>query len=237
MKDIIKKIFLCILIIFIFLTTNIVYYKNTYSINKNFKSLKLKNINKLIIVAHPKDEILWSGAHLIEDNYLVVCVTCGDNYNSKKDFVKVIKKTKDQYIMLGYSEYNNDAKDNWNNYKKNITTDLESILNLKDWQMIITHNKDGEYGDIQHKIINKIVTDKVKDIDKLYYFGTYYNKKNISSYYDYLIPINKDTLKIKKQLIGYYKKDTYIQTMFNHMFEYENWLPANEWSELDEKAE
>ena len=32
-----------------------------------------KKIN-LMIVAHPDDETLWGGAHLIEDNYYVVCV-------------------------------------------------------------------------------------------------------------------------------------------------------------------
>lgn len=30
-----------------------------------------------MIVAHPDDETLWGGSHLIDDNYLVVCMSNG----------------------------------------------------------------------------------------------------------------------------------------------------------------
>lgn len=31
-----------------------------------------------MIVAHADDEILWGGAHLLADDYYVVCVSSGD---------------------------------------------------------------------------------------------------------------------------------------------------------------
>lgn len=137
--------------------------------------------------------------------------------------------------MLGYPDKKNGERDNWDNYQKDISKDLEKIINLKKWETIVSHNPDGEYGDIHHKKLNQIINAIVKDKDKLIYFGHYHSKRNISNYYDYLIPIDNQTLNKKKQIIGIYKSENYIQTTFNHMFEYENWISANEWSEELEK--
>ena len=40
---------------------------------KDFDQIDYKESQKLMIVAHPDDETIWGGSHLLEGNYLVVC--------------------------------------------------------------------------------------------------------------------------------------------------------------------
>ena len=39
----------------------------------------------LMIVAHPDDETIWGGSHLINGNYTVLCITNGNNKKEKKN--------------------------------------------------------------------------------------------------------------------------------------------------------
>ena len=60
--------------------------------------------------------------------------------------------------------------------------DIETVVKFKNWEKIVTHNPNGEYGHEQHKQVNQVVTEICVDNnlqDKLYYFGPYYNKRRI----------------------------------------------------------
>ena len=233
MKDFIKKYF--VLIILLLLSLVIIgfgiylYFHNLYKIDKDFSKIDLTNIDNLMIVAHPDDETLWGGAHLIKDNYLVVCVTCGPNKTRVNEFNKVMQKTNDKYIMLGYPDKTNGERDNWDTSRDNITKDLEAIIALKDWHTIVTHNPDGEYGHIHHKMTSSLTTNIVKDKSKLFYFGHYYSKANLVNNINDMVPINDELLKQKKNLIGLYKSQSFIQTYFDQMNPYEEWVNYNDW--------
>ena len=205
------------------------YYSNLTNVTKDYSSLDLNKVNNLMIVSHPTDEIIFGGAHLLEDNYLVVCITCGVDKTTTHDFINVLQKTKDQYIILGYPEYSNNERENWSNYKTNIKEDITKIMKLKEWSKIVTHNPEGEYGNLQHKLTSKIVTN-LSPKKSLYYFGKYYTKNTIVNEKDKLSKININTLNKKIKLIGTYKKESYIQTEFNHIYNYEEWITYKEWS-------
>lgn len=228
-KKYIPIITIFIILIAIFTAVNINNYINTHSVNKDFSSIDLENVDNLMIVAHPDDELLWGGAHLIKDNYLVVCITCGTNQIRVNEFVNVMNRTNDKYIMLGYPDKTDGERDNWDNHRANISKDLEEIINLKDWKIIVTHNPDGEYGHQHHKMTSALTT-SVVTTDNLYYFGIYHSKKTITAYYDDMSSINDNYLSEKKKLIRYYKSQDFIQTMFDHMYSYEDWIKATEWS-------
>ena len=232
------KIILAILAILILLVGGfIIWYLLPYRVNKNFKDIDLTGVNKLMIVAHPDDDILWGGAHLIEDDYLVVCITCGTNKTRVNEFKQVMSKTNDKYIMLGYPDKTNGERDNWNSSKENMMKDLEAIIALKDWDLIVVHNPDGEYGHQHHKMASQFVTSLVDDKSKLYYFGHYYSKDNIAAHEDEMSSIDGKTLEKKVRIIGLYKSQSFIQTTFDHMFEHEDWLSYYEWmSESNEDA-
>lgn len=233
----IKKYWFSILLILLALGAFVVYslsylYK-LYKVNKDFSKLDLDGYNKLMIVAHPDDEMLWGGAHLIEDNYLVVCVTCGGEKERVNEFTSVMHATNDRFIMLGYPDKTNGERDNWDSVREDIIKDVEDIINLKEWEIIVTHNPQGEYGHIHHKMTSAITTDIVKDKTKLYYFGRYHSKKKISEYYNTMSPINDKYLKEKKDILGLYRSQFFIQTIFDHMFAYEDWESFEEWSRVE----
>lgn len=220
------------IIIIVFTTISFImssYYSSLTNITVDYSKIDLNGIDNLMIVSHPTDEILFGGSHLLEDNYLVVCITCGTDKELTHDFIDVLQKTKDKYIILGYPEYSNDERENWSNYKTNIKEDITKIIKLKDWSTIVTHNPEGEYGSLQHKLTSQIVT-SISPKKKLYYFGKYYTKKSIVNEQNKLSQINQNRLNQKIKLIGMYKTETYIQTEFNHMYKYEEWIKYKEWS-------
>ena len=191
-------------------------------------------MNVLFVVAHPDDETLWGGANLLKDNYLVVCVTCGPNKDRVNEIISVMKETEDRYILLGYPDKTNGKRDNWETSREDIIKDLNDIINLKEWSTIVTHNPEGEYGHIHHKMINEFVTNLVPNKENLYYFGKYHPKSTIAEYYNEMTPIEDKYVKTKKQIIGLYKTQLFIQESFSHMFNFEDWIRANEWSEINE---
>lgn len=240
-KDFTKnnKLLLIILLtsLIILITASLIYYHKTYQVHPDFNKINLNGYNKLMIVAHPDDEILWGGKALIEDDYLVVCITCGPVKSRVFEFVNVMHETNDKYLMLGYPDKTNGERDNWSTVYEDITKDLQEIINLKDWELIVVHNPEGEYGHQHHKMTSTITTSIVEKKDILYYFGKYYSKKDIADHYDELVSMSKKTLNTKKKLIGIYRTQSFIQTAFDQMFPYENWIPYSEWDgDLDEEA-
>ena len=223
------KFIILIIILLIIFVISLIYYKNMKRITKDISNLNLQNINKLMIVAHPDDELLWGGSHLIEDDYLVVCITCGTQKKRTTEFIRIMNETQDKYLMLGYPETTNGERDNWDTSRQSLTDDLKKIINFKDWEIIVTHNPEGEYGHIHHKLTSEIVTNIINKKQNLYYFGHYYTKKNIAKYYDQMMPISNNNLSIKKNLLGLYKTQQFIQTTFDHIYAYEEWIKSEEW--------
>lgn len=50
----------------------------------NISIIHAKEPKSLMIVAHPDDETIWGGSHLINGNYTVLCITNGNNKKRKK---------------------------------------------------------------------------------------------------------------------------------------------------------
>ena len=69
--------------------------------------------------------------------------------------------------------------------------------------------------------------------DKLYYFGRYHSKKKVSEFYNEMSPIQDKYLKDKKDILGLYVSQSFIQTMFDHMYGYEDWENYDSWKGSD----
>lgn len=222
-----KTILINLFLIVIGIGMSILIY-NQYSIDNNLSNIDLDKAKKLMIVAHPDDETLWGGAHLLEDDYLVVCITCGLNKTRRIEFEKVMKETDDQYVMLGYPDKVLGIRSDWKEEKNQIYNDLKQIIELKDWELIVTHNKDGEYGHIHHKKTHNIVLDVYNDLNKecpLYFYGKYYTKGNLAKLDKK--PDEIDSALYKKKvdnLIKIYKSQDFINDKFDQMFPYEDWI-------------
>lgn len=97
-----------------------------------------------MIVAHPDDETLWGEMHLLEDNYAVICVTCGVVKRRELEFASVMSYSNNEYAMLGYPDLQNGYINDWIDEYSAIETELTKIINSKNWNIIVTHNPDGE---------------------------------------------------------------------------------------------
>lgn len=197
---------------------------------RDFSVLDTNN-KRLMIIAHPDDEVMWAFNELINEDYLVVCMTCGSNKKRIKEFTRVMKYTNDDYIMLNYPDKVNGERSNWSIEYSNIKNDLERIIGYKRWDIVLTHNPKGEYGHIQHILTSNIVTD-ISDKNNLMYFGKYYKNNKLPSN---LKKIDNNILDKKKYVINnFYKSQKNVLNGMSHMYSYEKIISYREWNEVYE---
>lgn len=207
-----------------------------YITKQMLDNLDLTAIKKVMITAHPDDETLWGGGHLIEGEYLVVCMTHGWNPKRRTAFEQTMRTTNDKYLILDYPDVRKTFSngkyetDMLSTCKNAMQEDINLILSYKKWDLIATHNPFGEYGKFLHKTISQMVTQCYNKMTNksatLYYFGRYYNSSN-------KIPgeqIAPELLAIKNSMVDrYYPTAKGAIVAFGHMIPYENWLLPSEW--------
>lgn len=198
-----------------------------------FKSLDLSQVDKLMIVAHPDDETIWGGGHLSEGRYLVVCITDGYNETRKGEFETAVKHLNNTNIpvILDFPDKMLGKRDSWFGIKGRIGDAVEKCIKLKDWELIVTHNKEGEYGHIHHKMTSSIVKDKYKDLEianPLYFFGTYYSKKKLPKYEDSLTSMSDEWYSVKVEALKDYTSQKKVVDGLFHMSKYEMWTEYTE---------
>lgn len=219
-----KKIIFLIIILVLCLITIVVFFRrpNLRPVKAQLDHLDLSGYNKLMIISHPTDELLWGGVHLQEDNYLIVCVSCGVNETRDLSFIRGINETNDIFLMMGYPD-NFYLKRDLNKINKK----LKMILEYKNWDEVITHNPDGEYGNLQHKLLSKEIK-RLVPLDNLYYFGKYYDKKDLNLL-DKETKLNSNLLKNKYDILKNYDDYRDLQKKYGHMYPFEDWTRGSEW--------
>lgn len=209
--------------------------KKSGSIEEQLDALDLKNVNKLMISAHPDDETFWGGGHLLEGDYLVVCITNGDNTVRKNEFMSAMAYSGDKGIILSYPDIKNGVKSKWQECQDELYEDLKTLIEYKDWDVIVTHNPDGEYGHIHHKITDRLVTkicNEDKITDNLYYFEQYFDRGEIPL--NFKTNVASATLNKKHEMAKLYKSQygAYPEKLMQ-MEPYEYWTKASSWSRRD----
>jgi len=153
-----------------------------------------KNKHKVVMfIAHPDDEILFGYEsiyqHYVNDvndkeNFIVICFTNADNKIRSDEFYKVMKLNNTTGIMLNLIDSDKNIG-NWTysneyiyeNYLKSVFLDFNVDFESN---MLISHDKNGEYGHIQHKRVYNIalyVSNLLENI-KFYTFTEYRKIKN-----------------------------------------------------------
>lgn len=219
---------LVILLIMIFIGYWINRVCKSYYDESMLKNLDVSGVNKLMVVAHPDDETLWGGAHLSEGGYLVLCITDGYNKTRKEEFNNAVKCLNETNIpvILDFPDKTFNKRDNWYGIKGKIGNAVDKFINMKDWDLIVTHNKEGEYGHIHHKMTSSIVRKEYKNIGSkanLYLFGTYHSKKNLPKYESKMIPMNEVEYSKKVEALKCFKSQESVVDSLFHMVKYENW--------------
>lgn len=125
--------------------------------------------DKLLVVAHPDDEVLWGGANLLrEPGWLVISATNRSNPGRALEF----QKTMSYFNVTEYRMY--DVEDIYIDedeeglevatQKVNALFDnsefeqsLQQLASTKQWKVVLSHNTQGEYGHIHHKKVGQLV--------------------------------------------------------------------------------
>lgn len=204
-------------------------YMNLEEVTKEqLDELPLEKCTKLMIVAHPDDETLWGGFGLIEDDYFVVCITNGNNKVRSAEFQKVMETTEDVGLILSYPDKIGRKKSDWKYWKDDIRKDLETILKYKQWDLVVTHNEDGEYGHPHHIMTHEMEVDAYKNTDckaEQYFFGKYYKKKELPQ--DLEGKVTGEKLERKYQIYKIYESQSKTIGKLSHMTPYENWIQGH----------
>lgn len=98
--------------------------------------------------------------------------------------------------------------------------------------MVATHNPNGEYGHIHHKMTSKLVTEEFYKIywgTNLYYFGNWYSARRLPIMEDSLRKVPEAALEKKLEALKLYTSQKGAVASNIHMAEYENWIRATEW--------
>ena len=214
-------IIIVVLILMFFIVHAFLKQPNLMPVKGQIEKINLTNVNKLMIVSHPGDESVWGGVHLLSDNYLVVCVSCGYDKDKTDNFLSVMNYSGDPVIMMGYSD-----KFYLNRDYKKIKKQIKYILSYKNWSEVVTHNPDGEYNNYQHKQLSRILDDF--NLNNLNYFGEYYSKKELDK-------LDKETTLdgdlIQNKINNMVKKYDGIYDDYKHMLPFEDWTGANKWKD------
>ena len=94
----------------------------------NIPTLQEKQEDHLMIVAHPDDEILWGGDELRRENYVVVCLTNGDNDVRRKEFFSVMKQSGDKGIILSFPDKVAGKRSEWKKEYTQIEKEVEQLM-------------------------------------------------------------------------------------------------------------
>lgn len=195
--------------------------------------LPLSGCTKLMVVAHPDDETLWGGAHLTEGGWFVVCLTNGYNEVRKNEFYEVMKQFDCTGLILSYPDLLADGqKSHWETERYDIVKDIDTLLKYKHWGMVVTHNPDGEYGHIHHKMTSKLVSETFyKNCwgTSLYYFGKWYSARRLPEVTDSLKEVPSAALDVKLNALKLYASQKGAVNSNIHMAPYENWVRATDW--------
>lgn len=187
---------------------------------------------KLMIVAHPDDETLWGGIHLLDGDYFVVCITNGNNSVRREEFYNVLKESGNDGIILSYPDTLLGKRDDWEKVRAYIESDVERIITSKDWNTVVTHNPAGEYGHIHHKMTSSIVTEKCSEYNmekSLWYFGKYCRKNDVEKVYGDMRQYDSEKIKDKESLLSLYVSQENTVANLSHMNPYENWISYENW--------
>lgn len=200
-------------------------------------NLGIDDCTHLMIVAHPDDETLWGGAHLMTGKWFVVCMTNQFFQTRKTEYFNVLNQLGIKGIILDYPDLYKgfDGKwkiDRWDYVQDALADDIKTIINYKNWDQIVSHSPTGETGHFHHKYVNKAVVASCTGLadkwNKLWFFGKFYKKGAIPAGLPQITP---EELTYKEDLLKLYVREKgSIKAYWEQMNPYENWEKATDYS-------
>lgn len=117
-------------------------------------------VDKLLVVAHPDDEVLWGGLNMIsQPGWFVVCSThLNDPVRSSEFFKTMSFCNVSRYIMFDVKDEYTDKDERADElYNGSLFEGALKKLAKHNWKLVLTHNDEGEYGHAHHKKVHRMV--------------------------------------------------------------------------------
>lgn len=117
-------------------------------------------VDKLLIVAHPDDEILWGGGNLLsQSGWFVLCSShVNDPVRSLEFYSTMSYCNVTRYMMFNVEDtYTEDPLEADRLYDGSTFDKALQELSRKEWKVVLTHNEKGEYGHEHHKKVHRMV--------------------------------------------------------------------------------
>ena len=119
------------------------------------------DVDKLLVVAHPDDDVLWGGMNLIlESGWFVVCASHLSDPMRSLEFYRTMSFCNvTRYIMYDVKETytDNEAESDSQFFGTPFEKGIAELAKHP-WKLVLTHNSQGEYGHEHHRTIHKLVT-------------------------------------------------------------------------------
>lgn len=113
--------------------------------------------------------MLWGGKALTSDeDWIVLCVTCGDDIERAAKFKEVLQVFEVEGEIWAIPDLKGEP---FSNEHKNFIVDkLANYFDKINFKKILTHSPSGEYGHIAHRQISEFVSEACRDPERIYYF-------------------------------------------------------------------
>jgi len=136
------------------------------------------NTDKLMIIAHADDEIIWGGEELMNapGEWDILCITTPPPIATFR--IPIFLNKVSAYLNINTTMLSFKDSGLHNIIEGNIEASIEEKIKSKEWAKIITHGAQGEYGHMHHKQVHRAVVSVMKKTDDLDILWTFNPKKN-----------------------------------------------------------
>lgn len=122
-------------------------------------------VKAAIVMAHPDDETIWTGGLLLTKKNWYWKIFIATNYETDdrpNEFKKAVEKYKSHGIFNLEYEFTRVMPDiqEYSKLNKNEIFQKLNTVDLSAFDVIFTHNLDGEYGHGNHKILGEYLKEK-----------------------------------------------------------------------------
>ena len=161
-----------------------------------------------MLIAHPDDEILFGYHDIYHNDVDIICFTSKNDPIRSVEFNECMNAIKKNGIMLDLPD---SSIDTWKEYTNLyiIDTYIKPLLNMS-YNMIISHDEKGEYGNLQHKRVNSIAKSlsKILKIE----FMTFFSRFDMNDF------TNNDFVEKRNKLLNIYKSQEIPVNAFRNTF-------------------
>jgi LmbE family N-acetylglucosaminyl deacetylase len=114
-------------------------------------------MNALCLVAHPDDCVIFGYSYIYnhpEFNWTVCYLTYTADTKRGQEFVKFWNSRSIKTVFLGFLDDYRDQESQRLNFWYGIDAETECWRIAKDFDLVLTHDAEGDYGHIHHRVVH-----------------------------------------------------------------------------------